>query len=175
MPVAQRSKRVWRRLDHTARCKMTPPPTIESPAATTVATPAPEAPPDRRSRRVRPAHVLGGALALTAAIMALGAPAPWPQSHAAPATVGVGAGGPVFGPAAVAVAQSDTVTWQWQAGQHSVTSTSAAEPFDSGSQTAGTVQPTFATAGTFTYVCVWHAGMQAPVPVPPAPAAPAAG
>src|SRR3954469_5915109 len=175
MPVAQRSKRVWRRLDHTARCKMTPPPTIESPAATTVATPAPDARPDRRRRRVRPAHVLGGAVALTAAIMALGAPGPWPQSHAAPATVGVGAARPGFRPAAVTVAQGDTVTWQWQGGQHSVTSTSAAEPFDSGSQTAGTFQHTFATAGTFTYVCVWHAGMQGTVTVTPAPAAPAAG
>src|SRR3954469_14139907 len=178
MPVAQRSKRVWRRLDHTARCKMTPPPTIESPAATTVATPAPEAPPDRRRRRVRPAHVLGGAVALTAAIMALGAPGPWPQRHAAPATVGVGAGGPVFGPAAVTVAQGDTVTWQWQGGQHSVTSASSAEPFDSGSQTAGTFQHTFTQPGTFTYVCIWHSGMQGTVTVTPAaagPAAPAAG
>src|SRR2546430_215619 len=55
---------------------MNPPPTIESPAATTAATSAPDARPDRRARRVRPAHVLGGALVLTAPIMALGAPAP---------------------------------------------------------------------------------------------------
>src|SRR4051795_9512413 len=154
-----------------ARCKLKSPPITESPAAS----PAADARPDRPGRRVRPAHVLGGALALTAAILALGAPAPWPQSHAAPATVGVGAGGPVFGPAAVTVAQGDTVTWQWQGGQHSVTSTSGAEPFDSGSQTAGPFQHTFATPGTFTYVCIWHAGMQGTVTVTPAPAAPAAG
>src|SRR3954447_12142057 len=154
-----------------ARCKMKSPPITESPAAS----PAADARPDRPGRRVRPAHVLGGALALTAGILALGAPAPWPQSHAAPATVGVGAGGPVFGPAAVTVAQGDTVTWQWQGGQHSVTSASSAEPFDSGSQTAGTFQHTFTNPGTFTYVCIWHAAMRAPVPVPPAAAAPAAG
>jgi len=153
---------------------MTPPPTIESPAATSAAMPATDAPTGRRRRRVRPTHVLGGAIALTAAIMALGAPAPWPESHAAPATVGVGSGGPVFGPAAVTVAQGDTVTWQWQGGQHSVTSTSS-EPFDSGAMTAGTFQHTFNTAGTFTYVCVWHSNMQGTVTVTPAPAAPATG
>src|SRR4051795_10446166 len=153
-----------------ARCKLKSPPITESPAAS----PAADARPDRPGRRVRPAHVLGGALALTAGILALGAPAPWPQSHAAPATVGVGAGGPVFGPAAVTVAQGDTVTWQWQGGQHSVTSTSS-EPFDSGAMTAGTFQHTFNTAGTFTYVCVWHSNMQGTVTVTPAPAAPATG
>src|SRR4051794_15829690 len=162
------------RLHDTARCNMRPPPTIESPAATSAAIPATDAPTGRRGRRVRPTHVVGGAIALTAAIMALGAPAPWPESHAAPATVGVGSGGPVFGPAAVTVAQGDTVTWQWQGGQHSVTSTSS-EPFDSGAMTAGTFQHTFNTAGTFTYVCVWHSNMQGTVTVTPAPAAPATG
>ena len=153
---------------------MNPPPIIESPAATSAATSAPDAPSERRGRRVRPAHVLGGALALTAAIMVLGAPAPWPQGHAAPDTVGVGAGGNAFGPADVTVAQGDTVTWQWQGGQHSVTSTSSSEPFDSGAKTAGTFQHTFDKPGTFTYVCVWHSNMQGTVTVTPAAAAPAA-
>lgn len=153
---------------------MNSPPIIESPAASPAATSPADARPDSRGRRVRPAHVLGGALALTAAIMALGAPAPWPEGHAAPATVGVGAGGDAFDPAAVTVAQGDTVTWQWQSGQHSVTSTSGSEPFDSGAKTAGTFAHTFNTPGTFSYLCVWHANMKGTVTVTPAAAAPAA-
>jgi plastocyanin len=124
-----------------------------------------------RTRRLRPAHALGAALALTALIMIVGAPAPWPQGHAAATTVGVGAGGDAFGPAAVTVAEGDTVTWQWVGGRHSVTSSSTSEPFDSGAQTAGTFQHTFTHAGTFSYLCVWHSGMTGTVVVTPAPSA----
>jgi plastocyanin len=129
--------------------------------------------PTAAGRRVRPLHVLGGALVLTAIIVVLGAPAPWPTGDAAPATVGVGAGGDTFGPADVTVAQGETVTWQWQAGRHSVTSTGS-ETFDSGSKESGTFSHTFTTAGTFAYVCVWHGGMAGRVTVTPAPAASAA-
>ena len=125
--------------------------------------------PAPRPRRIRLAHVLGAALALTALIMIVGAPAPWPQGHAAATTVGVGAGGDAFGPAAVTVAQGDTVTWNWVGGQHSVTSSSASEPFDSGAMTAGTFAHTFNQAGTFQYLCVWHSGMTGTVVVTPAP------
>jgi plastocyanin len=128
-------------------------------------------PPGPRTRRIRPAHVIGAALALTALIMIVGAPAPWPQGHAAATTVGVGAGGDVFGPAAVTVAQGDTVTWNWVGGQHSVTSSSPSEPFDSGAQTAGTFAHTFNRAGTFRHLCVWHSGMTGTVVVTPAPSA----
>src|SRR4051812_26995378 len=133
-------------LHHTAGCSTGPPPPTKSPAAKSAPIPATDAPTGRRGRRVRPTHVLGGAIALTAAIMALGAPAPWPESHAAPATVGVGSGGPVFGPAAVTVAQGDTVTWQWQGGPHSGTPTRS-QPFRSGAMTARTFPHTVHTAG----------------------------
>jgi hypothetical protein len=53
--------------------------------------------PAGRSRRLRPAHVLGAALALTAAVMIVGAPAPWPESHAAATAVGVGGSSETFG------------------------------------------------------------------------------
>jgi plastocyanin len=137
---------------------MSSPTTLDVPAAT-------------RRPRIRPAHVLGAAVALTALILILGMPAPWPQGHAAATAVGVGAGGDAFGPNAVTIAQGDTVTWNWVAGKHSVTSTTASEPFDSGAQTAGTFQHTFNQAGTFQYLCVWHSGMTGTVVVTPAPAA----
>src|SRR4051812_12933578 len=123
------------------------------------------------SRRIRPAHVIGAALALTALIMVAGMPGPWPKGHAAATTVGVGAGGDAFGPNAVTIAQGDTVTWEWVGGRHSVTSSTSSEPFDSGAQTAGTFQHTFAAAGTFRYLCVWHPGMTGTVVVTPAAAA----
>lgn len=69
--------------------------------------------------------MLGATLVLTALIMVLGMPAPWPQGRAAGTTVGVGAGGDAFGPNAVTIAQRDTVTWNWVAGKHSVTSSTS--------------------------------------------------
>jgi plastocyanin len=135
-------------------------------------------PGSRRWRRFRPAYVLGAAVALTVTIMVVGAPGPWPQGHAAATTVGVGTGGDAFGPAAVTIAQGDSVTWQWQSGNHTVTSATASEPFDSGSMTSGAFSHTFATAGTFSYLCIYHGGMTGTITVTPtaaAPAAPAAG
>jgi plastocyanin len=128
-------------------------------------------PAKRTPRRIRPAHVLGAALALTALIMVVGAPAPWPQGEAAVTTVGVGAGGDAFGPNAVTIAQGDTITWNWVGGKHSVTSTTPSESFDSGSLTAGTFAHTFNQAGTFKYLCIWHPGMTGTVVVTAAPAA----
>jgi plastocyanin len=116
-----------------------------------------------------------GVLALTAGILVAGAPGPWQRTHAAVQGVGVGGGGDVFTPAALTVTAGDSVTWTWAGGKHSVTSTSA-EPFDSGSLSAGSFSHTFATAGTFSYLCVWHSGMTGSITVlPAAPAAPAAG
>jgi plastocyanin len=124
---------------------------------------------------VRPRHVLASVLAMTALILVVGAPAPWPNGEAAQTTVGVGAGGSdAFGPTDIAVAQGDTVVWTWQSGTHDVTSTSP-EAFASGKLSTGSFSHTFPAAGTFTYICSLHGGMTGKVTVTAAatPAAPA--
>ncbi len=126
-----------------------------------------------RRRRFRPGWVAIGVLALTAAILVAGAPGPWQRSHAAVQGVGVGGASDVFTPAALSVTAGDSVTWTWQGGQHSVTSTGA-EPFDSGSLSAGSFTHAFATAGTFSYVCIWHSGMTGTITVVAAAPDPAA-
>ena len=59
-----------------------------------------------------------------------------------------------YSPAATTIAVGETVTWTWRgASQHSVT-------FDDGmtspTQSSGTFQRTFATAGSYAYHCVVH-------------------
>lgn len=54
------------------------------------------------------------------------------------------------------VAVGGTVTWQWQAGIHSVASTGAPSFPSSGTQNSGTYVFTFASAGTYTYECAVH-------------------
>ena len=80
------------------------------------------------------------------------------NSPTAPTTGGgtmVTVGNNFFSPVDVSVAQGTTVTWQWAAGDvsHNVT-------FDdlqnSPTQSAGTYQRTFMTAGTFPYHCTIH-------------------
>lgn len=151
---------------------VTPAPLVSDPA------PAPESPgvrkidpPGRRSRhgrprrwRFRPGWVAIGVLALTAAILVAGAPGPWERSHAAVQGVAVGGAADVFAPAALTVTAGDSVTWTWQGGKHSVTSTGP-EPFDSGSLSAGSFTHAFTTAGTFSYLCIWHSGMTGTITV----------
>jgi plastocyanin len=118
-----------------------------------------------------------GVLALTAGILVAGAPGPWQRTHAAVQGVGVGGPSDVFTPAGLTVTAGDSVTWTWHGGEHSVTS-AGAEPFDSGSLSAGSFSHTFATAGTFSYLCIWHPGMTGSITVLAAvgtPAAPAVG
>jgi plastocyanin len=56
--------------------------------------------------------------------------------------------------AAVQVLQGGTVQWTWQGGnQHNVTFTGGPA---SATQTDGTFQRTFATTGTFPYMCTIH-------------------
>ena len=126
-----------------------------------------------RWRRFRPGWVAVGVLALTSAILVIGAPGPWQRTHAAVQGVGVGGAADVFTPAALTVTAGDSVTWTWAGGKHSVTA-GGAEPFDSGSLSAGTFSHTFATPGTFSYLCVWHSGMTGSITVVAAAPAPAA-
>jgi len=112
-------------------------------------------------------------LALTAGILVAGAPGPWQRTHAAVQGVGVGGAADVFTPAALTIAAGDSVTWTWQGGKHSVTSTGP-EAFDSGSLSAGSFSHTFAAAGTFSYLCIWHAGMTGKITVVAAAPGPAA-
>jgi plastocyanin len=77
----------------------------------------------------------------------------------APAMAGAGTtvsiGNNFYSPLDVTVAQGTTVTWRWAAGDttHNVT-------FDDGqsspTQSSGTYQRTFSTAGTFPYHCTIH-------------------
>ena len=88
-------------------------------------------------------------------------------------TVTVGGTGFVFSPATLKVKVGDTVTWQWAAGGHSVTSgdSAACTPdavFDSKVQAAGfTFTQTFTKAGTVNYFCAPHcaAGMKGSIVV----------
>ena len=70
-------------------------------------------------------------------------------------TVGTPAGGLVFNPASISVPVNSTVTWNWNSGgvAHDVTF-----PDGSGSesQTSGSFQKQFPTAGTFRYICSIH-------------------
>jgi plastocyanin len=80
------------------------------------------------------------------------------NSPTAPTTGGgstVTVGNNFFSPVDVSVAQGTTITWQWAAGDvsHNVT-------FDDGqsspTQSSGTYQRTFMTAGTYPYHCTIH-------------------
>jgi len=68
-----------------------------------------------------------------------------------------------FTPKSVALKVGGTVTWEWQDGAipHNVTFTD----FKSGTQTSGTYDHQFPTAGTFTYECTIHTGMKGTVTV----------
>ena len=88
-------------------------------------------------------------------------------------TVTVGGTGFVFSPATLKVKVGDTVTWQWAAGGHSVTSGDSAActadaVFDSKVQASGfTFTQKFTKAGTVNYFCAPHcaAGMKGSIVV----------
>ena len=89
---------------------------------------------------------------------------------------GGGGGGPVqttavdvrdnnFNPDEIQVAVGATVTWSWTTGTiHNVTFDDDTIS-DSGNRNSGTVQRTFDTAGTYTYECTIHPGMEGEVVV----------
>ena len=85
---------------------------------------------------------------------------------AAPATASVAAtSGNQFSPANAVVARNGTVTWTF-AILHNVTwDNPATSPANIGDTSTGSVSRTFATAGTFTYHCTIHGGMNGTVTV----------
>jgi len=61
-----------------------------------------------------------------------------------------------FSPGSVSVAAGTTVTWTWKgSATHNVTWVGGS-PAASATQSSGTYQRTFATAGTFEYYCTIH-------------------
>jgi plastocyanin len=123
------------------------------------------------SVRCRAAAVLGACLVACAAQ----APAAFAANQSVSLTTSK-----TFAPAAVTVAPGDTVTWTWsETRSHNVTSTSTqAETISSGTKSSGTYVKTFTIAGTYTYHCTLHSGMNgsvtgsgggAPPPPPPPP------
>jgi plastocyanin len=80
-------------------------------------------------------------------------------TSAAVVTVGPG-GGNSFSPATVTIHATESVTWNWVTGLHSVVSDSAPKAFpDSPTQSAGQYTVTFMTAGTYPYHCGVHGTM----------------
>jgi plastocyanin len=70
-------------------------------------------------------------------------------------------------PPDVDIAVGGTVTWTFQSLTHNVTftTTAAGTPANTGDQTNTSVPRTFTTAGTFTYHCTLHPGMNGTVTV----------
>src|SRR4051795_13473860 len=110
--------------------------------------------------------------AVTAAILVIGAPGPWPFGHSAGQGDGNLGPGDRFTPASGTVHEGDTVTWHFDGNSHTVTAGGGAgQSFDSGGKSTGTFSHTFDRAGTFPYLCVYHSGMKGTVVVLPADAA----
>jgi plastocyanin len=75
-----------------------------------------------------------------------------------------------FTPSSLTVPRTTTVTWAWQGttSAHNVTFAAAAgAPGNIPNRTSGSAQGTFNTAGTFTYRCTNHPGMDGQVTVNP--------
>jgi len=73
-----------------------------------------------------------------------------------------------FSPAAVTVARSGTVTWsnEGRSGTHNVTFAAAAgAPAGIGNMASGSASRTFNSAGTYSYQCTNHTGMNGTVTV----------
>src|SRR4051795_2071750 len=110
--------------------------------------------------------------AVTAAILVIGAPGPWPFGHSAGQGDGNLGPGDRFTPASGTVHEGDTVTWHFDGNSHTVTAGGGAgQSFDSGGKSTGTFSHTFDRAGTFPYLCVYHSGMKGTVVVLPPDAA----
>lgn len=68
----------------------------------------------------------------------------------------------LFDPETVEVSTGDTVVWEWSGAEpHNV----SADDFESDIQSEGTFEHTFEEAGTHTYVCTVHPGMEGTVEV----------
>jgi len=67
-----------------------------------------------------------------------------------------------FTPSSIQVAPGTTVTWTWASGasSHNVTFTDGTRSAD---RSSGTFTRTFSTAGTFSYTCTLHGGMNGSV------------
>ncbi len=62
-----------------------------------------------------------------------------------------------FSPSSATISAGDSVTWHWNGGNHTATSTGTSDfTFDSGPKTTGTYGFRFMTAGTARYVCTIH-------------------
>jgi plastocyanin len=79
------------------------------------------------------------------------------------ATTAVSVSDNQFTPSAIQVPIGSTVTWTWVAGSttHNVSFTDGVSSGDRGAN--ATFTRTFSTAGTFSYVCTIHGGMQGSV------------
>lgn len=83
----------------------------------------------------------------------------------APATAEVTAtSGNAFTPSSVEIAAGGTVTWTFQA-LHNVSFVTPNSPEDIANRSTGSVSRTFPGAGTFSYTCTLHAGMNGQVVV----------
>jgi len=69
-----------------------------------------------------------------------------------------------FSPADIQIAKGSTVTWTWSQGatDHNVTFTDGTHSPD---MSSGTYTKTFSTAGTFSYQCTLHGGMNGTITV----------
>lgn len=86
-----------------------------------------------------------------------------PSNTAPTQTNAVSVGDNFFSPSAIQVSPGTTVTWTWPSGTstHNVT---FSDGTTSGDKSAGSVfTRTFNSAGTFTYVCTLHGGMNGSV------------
>ena len=89
-------------------------------------------------------------------------PTPTPTNTPVPVPITIKVNNYSFSPSNATVASGQTVTWVFETGAHSAT-TSA---FNSGIRTMGqTYSFTFNTSGTFNYVCSIHSGMTGSVTV----------
>ncbi|MBY0489224.1 MAG: CHRD domain-containing protein [Gemmatimonadaceae bacterium] len=70
-----------------------------------------------------------------------------------------------FAPSSVTVAEGGTVTWTFGTVEHNVVFQTAGAPTSIPVTSSASVQRTFASAGTFAYVCSLHAGMSGTVNV----------
>jgi plastocyanin len=106
------------------------------------------------------ALALGAWLVVAALVAMLSAGAP-----VRGATHAVNISGFAFSPASITVAVGDTVTWT-NADSAAHTATASGGAFDSGTLNQGqSFSFTFATAGTFAYVCDFHSNMMGTITV----------
>jgi plastocyanin len=115
-------------------------------------------------------RTLGSALgAQTATATASAVPGASPVTFTTTAVVMVAVANNSFTPNAITISVGTPVTWQWQGttSLHNVTfaGTPAGAPADIANRSSGSDQRTFNTAGTFTYQCTNHPGMNGTVTV----------